>query len=231
MNIVICDDDEVSRNQIEEVCKELGEINGCDIISCASGEELLEMNLSEVKLLVLDVEMEGASGIEVKNRLEENGEIAIIFLTSHSERMKDAFGKNVFGFLKKPIELESFKEIVRRIDNVQRLNKKISINLCTGEIKIIKISDIMYIEANGHYVWFQCGHKKEFVDYGMIYWENVLDSTIFVKVDRSHIVNMYHFFLKENRLLSKTGTIIDVPRRKKDVIKQKMLEFAINYTK
>lgn len=66
----------------------------------------------------LDIEMGKISGIEVKDQLlEKNCETQIVFLTSHSECMKEAFGRNVVGFIEKKNITDELSVILK---NIQR---------------------------------------------------------------------------------------------------------------
>lgn len=115
LRIAICDDQEVYREDILEHCKRL--LQGENVIySCfASGEELLDSGF-QFDFLFLDIEMTGMDGIQVKNLLEtQNAQAKIIFLTSHEERMIEAFGANVIGFLRKPVQEEMLLPIIRKM--------------------------------------------------------------------------------------------------------------------
>ena len=73
-----------------------------------------------LEILILDIEMPEMGGIEVKNRLQRlKRDVIIIYVTSHDEMMREAFGLNVLGFVKKeymqrdlPVMLISALEMV-----------------------------------------------------------------------------------------------------------------------
>ena len=101
MRIGICDDCEEDLISLKDICNQYGHT---DITLYHSGEELLaDPNSSKLELLFLDIEMDGQSGLEVKDILEHtNAFTFIVFCTSHTECMMDAFGQNVISFLSKP---------------------------------------------------------------------------------------------------------------------------------
>ena len=71
------------------------------------GEAVLSGKLPDI--LLLDIEMEGMSGIELKDLLgEREKRVRICFITSHSELAVEGYGDGVFGFLVKPLEYERF---------------------------------------------------------------------------------------------------------------------------
>ena len=108
MKIGICDDDPKTREQLNNLCHKLGYI---DTYQFDSGEELLSSDICHsLTLVFLDIEMNGMTGIEVKNILEQKCPFTlIIFNTSHEEQIKDAFGRNVISFISKPFSEISIK--------------------------------------------------------------------------------------------------------------------------
>ena len=51
--------------------------------------------------------MPGKSGLVIRDELEKkNANSLIIFVTSHSETVWEAFGRNVIGFFEKPMDYE-----------------------------------------------------------------------------------------------------------------------------
>ena len=106
--IGICDNEDKWRNQILECIMEYA--SDCQQkIECrmyASAEEYLQAE-RHADILLLETGMTGMSGIELKDWLEKTGSReAILFISSHKEQMGEAFGKNVYGFLEKPIQKE-----------------------------------------------------------------------------------------------------------------------------
>ena len=56
-------------------------------------------------MVFLDIELEKEDGIEIKDYMMKNmEETKIVFITSHQDRMPEAFGRNVLGFINKPIQ-------------------------------------------------------------------------------------------------------------------------------
>lgn len=111
MKIAICDDDKNAREVLKTCCGRFAaefQID-CQVAEYASGEELLRDSSSDV--LLLDVEMPGMNGIAVKNFLQNQRAMTrILFVSSHEEAITEAFGREVYGFLYKPVTYELFRE-------------------------------------------------------------------------------------------------------------------------
>lgn len=104
-------------------------------------------------ILLLDVEMEEMDGLAVKELLGK-GQVhpRILFISGHPEAMADAFGKDVYGFLRKPIEYDKFAEKMQKM--VAEIEKENRCIFLAGSIqsKAVRESDIVYIEAQKKYV-------------------------------------------------------------------------------
>ena len=75
-----------------------------------------------------------------------------MFITSHGENMPDAFGKNVSGFLEKPVTYDEFKKQMDRVmQDIAQLQKKICVQVVNG-FRNIEIKNILYMEAKQKYV-------------------------------------------------------------------------------
>jgi len=83
MLISVVDDDESVRESLPDLLRELG----FEVQAFASAEEFLESRaLSATGCLVLDVAMQGMSGIALQRELRNReSEIPIVFITAHSD--------------------------------------------------------------------------------------------------------------------------------------------------
>ena len=105
LNIAICDDEEIIREQIKELiektglCPELFE----------TGDGLLAAG-KQFDIVFLDIQMEGTDGIETAKRLRQRDEDTIlIFITGIREYVFQAFDVAAFHYLLKPIEEDKFR--------------------------------------------------------------------------------------------------------------------------
>lgn len=114
LNIAICDDNTEHINILEKYLFEISNIKiECDVYQ--SGESLIDAyknNVERYDVVLLDMEMEELNGIETANLIREFDEhIIIIFVTSHSEYMKESFQCQPFRFIEKPLDYDELKKI------------------------------------------------------------------------------------------------------------------------
>lgn len=100
LKVCVCDDNVALRKYvIRGISKHLENRHDLEFFSFSDGKELLESE-EDFNIIILDIEMNEINGIEVKNKLMTSSAI-IIFLTGHSEYIKEGFGVNVLGFVEK----------------------------------------------------------------------------------------------------------------------------------
>ena len=68
------------------------------------------------------------SGIEIKNELTEGDRPLIIFATAYFEFMKEAFGRNVIGYMEKPVKKYEFNNYMKAAVNILSLETVIHID-------------------------------------------------------------------------------------------------------
>ncbi len=119
----ICDDNEKDLRKIYKICKEtISKVKmEYKITMYNSGYKLL-LDISEINLLILDIDMPEINGIDIKNQIQNlNKDIIIIFVTNYNKFMHMAFGIHVYGFIeKKDINIQFQKMLVSAINMMER---------------------------------------------------------------------------------------------------------------
>ena len=151
LNIAICDDEEIIREQIKELTEK--EKSGLCMELYETGDALLASR-KQFDIVFLDIQMEGTDGIETAKRLRQRDEDTIlIFITGIREYVFQAFDVAAFHYLLKPIEEEKFREVFRRAG--RELEKRKSKRRETVFIKTrnrsfsLEKDSILYIESRG----------------------------------------------------------------------------------
>ncbi len=106
MRVAICDDDRESCARLRSLIKQ--QEPDCEVACFDTGKRLLEAR-QHFDILLLDIQMEDMSGIEVARVLRINRERTIvIFVTALKEYAAEAFEVEAFNYLLKPLEPERF---------------------------------------------------------------------------------------------------------------------------
>lgn len=184
MKIGICDDDREDLQLTYKVTTATFDQLGVeyDIKVFDKVEDILAWT-EDLHLLILDIEMPGLSGIDLKKTLQRNAKgTMIIFVTNHDELMLSAFGIDVFGFaIKKNIEFQL--PIILR-DFISETTPRIVID---GEIDS---RDIRYIKAARVYTEVHMKNGEHRLTRRSIReYEEWLTDFDFVRIHKSYLIN------------------------------------------
>lgn len=228
MKIGICDDIREEREQAKRYCQKLG-YN--DIALFSSGEELLNCtDLSMLNLLFLDIEMEGISGIDVKNKLEQtNPSTFIVFCTTHQELMPNAFGRNVISFLTKPFDQRPIEQCIKKAAFLSKEFYPISIDEKTA----IPCKDILYLHAEQKYTIFYITNGKTFTTRKSLKnWAEELEALGFCPISRAAVINLKHYIKTNNKqVFLYNDIVLPISRRYLQILEKKFDEYILHMMK
>ena len=230
LRIAICDDEEIICRKIKEQLKSIN--SKLNITTFNSGEQLLNSE-KNFDLILLDIEMKGLSGIETAKliRKRKSNEF-IIFLTSHSEFMPEAFKVKAFRFLCKPLEMDKFKEAICEVEKEILNNKRIAINE-KGNAEFINIQDIVYVEAfgDGTYIYT----KKDVLESSrqLKYWISELGTEHFFQTHRSYFVALRYIKKLSNSEIKMNyiNHLIPISRRNYIALKDALFAYIKKYAR
>lgn len=187
MNIIVWDDQIREMESIVECCREYIENKGISAeVKGITDSAQLEGERPDI--LILDVEMPGENGIEIKDRLAMEGDgPLIIFATNYPDAMSKAFNRNVIGFLIKPVNLRELSILMDTAITHLTLDKMVYFD--DGSFASTK--DIVWVTANKGYSDFQLisGNVKDGGKRSLKLWEQELDVCGFIRTDEGRLVN------------------------------------------
>lgn len=199
LKAAICDDEEFHRQLLS------AEINSCStdysIDEYSSGAELLKY-AKKYDIFFLDIEMPDLSGMETAQLLRKNNiDSPIIFLTSHSEYIYDAFKVKAFRFLNKPIGRAALAEALKEAET-EILNEEKLVITQKGRIYTIPLKNIIYFEAfgDGTYIYDIHGNTYECTT-PLKTWNDSISDKGFFKIHKSYIVSLRYVSSLENSIL------------------------------
>jgi DNA-binding LytR/AlgR family response regulator len=192
LNCVIIEDLKVAADYLKRCCEKSGrvEVKG-HFPEVKSALEYLNSNT--VDLLFLDVEMPGATGFELLDKIAYKPNV--ILTTSKEEYAYNAFQYHVADFLKKPFTYNRFIESLDKVssqDEVPVKSNSVNHIFIKSDGKLVRLNndDILFIESMGDYVKFVTRDKK-YVSYNSLKnLEEKVNKDCFMKVHRSYIINL-----------------------------------------
>ena len=231
--IAVCDDEQIFIN--DAVAKLKGQSEQCEISEYTSGEELLDSSL-DFNIIFLDIEMTGINGINTAFSLRERKyDGMIIFLTSHTEFMPDAFKVKAFRFLDKPLDDDKFNEAFTEAKKEILNTEHILISDRSGKKVYLKLTDIVYLEAYGDrtYIYGKTGSVYD-TDKPLKYWKEQIGSEHFYQIHKSFIVSYLYVsvILKNNQVVMKgIKQPLDISRRNTVPFRNGFFDYIKKYAK
>lgn len=220
MKICICDDDCFIVREIRGLLEPFQtEAESFNISDFSCGEDLVEFYKSggSFDIVFIDIEMKGINGVEAAETIREFApETIIIFVSSHSSYILEAFRIEALHFLVKPIKEKEFAEVfTRAMKKYTAVNASVILKWESVRNKI-SINKISYVEGYRRHLTV---HTAEgvFESVGKIseIYE-ILKPHGFVRVHQGFIVNMnYIKSFNANEVELTDGSKVAVSVRKK----------------
>jgi two-component system LytT family response regulator len=158
-------------------------------------------------VLFLDVQMPGVLGTEVLRRLTWRP--YVIFTTAYSEHAVSAFELGAVDYLLKPFgpsrlaaALERVRTTIGRptqVDPIERLSGALGSGPISrlfvrvgSSLVPLPLEHVSRFEADGDYVIAHAGDARHVLHLALSRLEQRLDGTAFIRVHRTHVVNLAH---------------------------------------
>jgi len=157
LKVALCDDDLVVETQVRAFLeKEEAERGGeIEILLSVkrSGEELLfDFRPGLYDLLLLDIMMEGMSGVETLSRIRESdSDLTVAFITSSKDYALDGYRLKAVRYLEKPLTKEGISELIDISLSKKREQPSLTVRP-RGTAENVALCDIEYISQNAHTV-------------------------------------------------------------------------------
>ena len=228
MKIYICDDMIEMVEAVKAECEHYLEAK--NIKAQVAGDVFFPDELEEEDkrpdILLLDIDMPTSSGIEIKDRMEkyEDGPF-IIFITSHDEMVYEAFGKNVIGFLRKPVDRVLFEKVMDKAVDFYE-SRFLSVQL-PGGIELM-CRDIIGIKSEHVYSTIVLADGELSIRRSLKEWETLLPEKDFLRINEKWIIHYaYVDKIKDDKVTLKNGERLAVSRRRKLQLRDVYISYCL----
>jgi two-component system LytT family response regulator len=211
IRVLVADDEPLARERLRTL---LAREDWLELVAeCPDGAEAIDsITRLQPDLVFLDVQMPGASGFEVIDAIGPARMPLVVFVTAFDHYALRAFDVHALDYLLKPFDRDRFHEaLVRARQQLERrtngdLERRLlelvqDLKPAThrlerfvvksgGRVFFIRAEEIDWIEAAGNYVKLHVGSDTHLFRETMNALESQLDSDLFFRIHRSHIVNI-----------------------------------------
>lgn len=194
MRIALCDDEAITNIETENLIRNLlKDLSENEIVTCLSGEELLEKHeRNKFDIIFLDIEMGGINGMDTARKIRETDDRTIIvFLTSYNEFATEGYEVNAYRYLVKNqpayVYEKHFKSIFEEYSQKHRC-----FGLCDRNRQTcIPLNEICFFEVTNKKITLHTVNKTfEYVGKLSDVEERLKNDSLFIKTHKSYIINI-----------------------------------------
>lgn len=226
MKCIIIDDEPLARQGLKSLVEMIPDLELLSSFSNIQDADTFLLN-NEVDLIFIDIQLPLITGLDYikMSRLKP----LVIIVTAFPEYAVDGFDLDVVDYLTKPVRFERFYKAYQKArqkyeinqDTETKLNADKDIIYIRSNRKFIRIetNNICYIEALKDYVNVNYENQNIPVSLNLKAIESKLNKEIFIRVNKSYIINVNFIKSIENEQLvlkNKEITIGDHYRKNLD---------------
>lgn len=225
ISIAACDDEEQILKQLNQYIVKYNKTRNLVLkqMLFKNEKELLDFNLSNIDILLLDIQLRETNGLQIAKKLREtNQEILIIFITNFVQYAIDGYEVKAFNFLKKPITYERFQDVID--DAVSKVSQRkadfITVNSVSGVRKVLT-NDIIYCETYKGHVLMHIKNRETIESYSsMGKTEKLLTEKNFFRCHTAFLINFFYIKnILQKDLILEDDTCIPISKyRKKSLL-------------
>lgn len=216
INALIVDDEQAGRENLANLLNTYCE--NISILGTATNavEARQLMANSKVDLLFLDIQMPNENGFDLLESINDR-DFSVVFVSAYAEYAIRAIKASAIDYLLKPINISELKKATEKaqilysqklqnqnlqeeykqslqnfVDNLHNPNPPEKLTFQLGnELKIIEARKILHLNANDNYTKVYVNDERPFIiSKTLKHFEDILDDNLFVRVHKSHIVNL-----------------------------------------
>ncbi|NBC06232.1 MAG: response regulator [Bacteroidetes bacterium] len=214
---IIVDDEPLAREGLEAYVSQVGflELKGMYKNAVEASAVLHD---EKIDLIFLDIHMPLLSGIEFLRDLSNPPKV--IFTTAYREYALDGFELQAVDYLLKPI---SFSRFLKAVNNLRESPSPADEDKTVADDhfyvkedgKMVKVlmADVLWVEGQKDYIFIHTATRRHMLLSSIRAAEEKLDSEQFMRVHRSHIINLNYVDALEGNTLHIQNHRIPVSKR------------------
>ncbi len=208
LRVLIVDDEPPARRRMRSLLKDRSDVVVCG--EAAHGGQAIELlRKDQADIVLLDIQLPVASGIEVIEAVGVERMPLVIFVTAYDEFAIRAFELNAVDYLLKPVDPARLSEAIDRA--VARLNRRVDgrdalrnaldeLRRATaaqkipvpedGRIRFVEVDEIDYVVAEGNYVRLRAGGANHLIRETLSNLEERFAAHGFLRIHRAILVQV-----------------------------------------
>jgi len=211
---------ETLANYLAKYCPDVELLDMAD--SVKTGIAIIKKHQPDI--VFLDIEMPFGNAFDLLEQFDDIS-FEIIFVTAYSNYAIQALNMSASYYILKPIAIEELIKAVEKVkqnrendvvsihsrvlmENIQALNArqhKIVLPMMEG-FEVVEVKDIIRCKANDNFTdFFLVDGSKRMICRTLKYYENLLEEFNFLRIHKSHLINMQHI---KKYIKGKAGQVV-----------------------
>ncbi len=193
--IAICDDDSRILERLSLFCREILDKEDIpyELEVFQSADELrrrLNLQQDAYHLLILDIQMNGLTGMELAHSLRDRDDrVSIIFVTAYDDYLVEGYDVQPIHFLLKPVRQEVLEKAIHTDLKWNFLPKTVALHI-GNKLLHLSIDDIYYLESRNHHVIIHQKEDSKTYYISLTEIEKQLPSDHFTRCHNSFLINL-----------------------------------------
>ncbi len=193
--IAVCDDDDLIRENLCSLCSDILTNDSVEykLEPFRSAQELEKRLNSEncpFDLLILDIQMDGMTGMELARSLREKGNrVSIIFVTACEDYLGEGYGVQPIHFLLKPVRRDALASAIHTDLKLNYIPKTVVVHI-GNKLVHLSFSDIRYVESYNHSIVIHQSTGNRTYYFSLSDFEKQLPAGQFARCHNSYLVNL-----------------------------------------
>lgn len=232
INCIIVDDEPLARDVIS---MHVSKMPGWNIVQkCSNAMEAYEALINHhVQVIFLDIQMPRIQGMDFLRSLKNPPKI--IFTTAFSSYAVEGFELNAVDYLLKPITFGRFKQAIAKVEQELTHSTPVVFEI-PGNVplpaahedfifikqdnRLVKVSfgDILFLEARRDFTQLQLKDKKILAGFHLKMLEDMLPSSLFMRVHRSYIVKLSAIEVLTGNTIEMKGFLVPVSNSNRNAL-------------
>lgn len=230
MRIAIVDDEQAEREVLQGYLRRYAQEYGgnFDVDTFPSADALLGSYSMIYDVLIFDIDMPGTNGIEAARQIRRmDRNTVLLFVTNIAQYAINGYEVDAVDYIIKPISYYDFAlKFQRAISKAVQKKQTYLILETVDGTRRVDVSQIVYVEALGHYLTFHIGAEIFRVRGNIRDYEQRLRPYNFCQIHKSFLVNME--FIEEIRTgeLTVGQTALSIGRVYREQLMQSYFKFV-----
>ncbi len=226
LKIGICDDNAIDLDILKDSIK--GILSTLKInrrITIFEGPGAVLNSLNDVAcydIFVIDVNMPRVNGVALARKIKKiNPDIFIIFVSNSNDIVYESFAVEPFRYIRKKYLQEELPEAICAIASKRALDTVLRVEKGGSNTVAMRISEIDFLESQGHYVNIHCNHREKCVRGRIGDYEEQLKEYGFMRIHIAYLVNMKNIYnITAGDVTMNDGTILPISKARADEIRK-----------